>query len=121
MGRSGRAERILEAQLRGDPPPADAPMSLRSALDSFIQNKEGQSIGKDVIDRNRRELTRFADFAENKGIFTVGAVTLPLLTEYRGTWTRHILPQLRGHSYRNGYAGSFGIVWTPVGWCASRS
>ena len=80
-------KRMLEAQLRGDPPPADAPMSLRSALDSFIQNKEGQSIGKDVIDRNRREITRFADFAENHGVFTVGAVTLPLLTEYRGTWT----------------------------------
>jgi integrase/recombinase XerD len=79
-------KRMLEAQLRGDPPPADAPMSLRAALDSFIKNKEGQGIGKDVIERNRRELTRFATFAENQGVFTVRAVALPLLTSYRGSW-----------------------------------
>src|ERR1035437_2664962 len=81
-------KRRLEAQLRGDPPPVNsAVMDIRAALDSFIKNKEGQSISPDVIERNRRELTRFADFAEQSGIFTIPGITLPLLTEYRSTWT----------------------------------
>lgn len=62
-------------------------MSLRSAVDSFIQNKQGQGISPEVIERNDRELSRFATFAESRGIFTVTAVSLPLLIDYRGTWT----------------------------------
>ena len=63
------------------------PTLLRSALDNFINSKEGQGISPDVVERNRRERARFTAFAEEHGIFTVTAVTLPLLTEYRGTWT----------------------------------
>jgi integrase/recombinase XerD len=81
-------KRRLEAQLRGDPVKAEtAATSLRAALGSFINSKEGQGISSDVVERNRRELERFAAFAEEHGIFTVTAVTLPLLTDYRGTWT----------------------------------
>ncbi len=80
-------KRRLEAQLRGDPPPADSTvMDIRSALDKFIRSKEGQGISPDVVERNRRELTRFAGFAERYGIFTIPGVTLDLLTEYRATW-----------------------------------
>jgi integrase/recombinase XerD len=60
---------------------------LQSALDSFVQNKQGQDISPDVVERNRRELARFAAFAESRGVFTVQSVTLPLLIDYRGTWT----------------------------------
>lgn len=81
-------KRRLEAQLRGDPVKVETrATSLRSALDTFINSKEGQGISPDVVERNRRELARFAAFAEDHGIFTVIAVTLPLLTDYRGTWT----------------------------------
>jgi site-specific recombinase XerD len=55
-------------------------------VDSFIQNKEGQGISADVTERNKRELNRFATFAESRGVFTVAAVALPLLFDYRGTW-----------------------------------
>ena len=81
-------KRRLEAQFRGDTSAHDdAPaVLLRTALDSFIQNKQGQGISTDVTERNRRELSRFATFAESRGVFTVAAVTLPLLIDYRGTW-----------------------------------
>jgi site-specific recombinase XerD len=61
-------------------------MHIRSALDKFIKSKEGQGISPDVVERNRRELTRFAGFAERYGVFTIPGVTLDLLTEYRATW-----------------------------------
>ena len=87
-GEAEEVKRRLEAQLRGDPAPVDSPVAdIRAALASFLANKEGQAIHPDVIKRNRRELTRFAAFAEGHGIFTVTGVTLPLLTEYRATWT----------------------------------
>jgi integrase/recombinase XerD len=80
-------KRRLESQLRGDPIKIEEDaVSLRAALDSFIKNKEGQNISTDVVERNRREITRLTDFAENNGCFTVRTLTLPLLIEYRATW-----------------------------------
>jgi integrase/recombinase XerD len=83
-------KRRLEDQLAGRKPDPDAAASvqtIRAAVDSFITGKEGQGISTDVVERNKRELYRFAAFAEERGIFTITAVTLPLLMEYRGTWT----------------------------------
>lgn len=81
-------KRRLEAQLRGDPVEAktDA-VQIRAALDSFIKDKRSQGVSADVVERNSRELLRFAAFAEQHGVFTVAAVSLPLLVNYRGTWT----------------------------------
>jgi integrase/recombinase XerD len=82
-------KRRLESQLRGDPIKVeDDAVSIRAALDSFIKNKEGQNISTDVVERNRRELGRLADFAENNGCFTVRALSLALLIEYRATWPK---------------------------------
>lgn len=82
-------KRRLEAQLRGDPVKVDdGSMSIRDALDSFIKNKEGQNISGDVVERNRRELARLADFAENSGVFVVRGLSLALLIEYRATWPK---------------------------------
>lgn len=99
-------KRRLEAQLRGDPAPVESSVvDIRSALDSFIRNKEGQGIESSVIAANKRELTRFAAFAEQCGVFTVPAITLDLLSQYRATWagvypsstTRaHVQQRLRG-------------------------
>jgi hypothetical protein len=63
-------KRRLEAQLRGDPVKVETrATSLRSALDSFINSKEGQGISPDVVERSRRgrELDRFAALAEEHG------------------------------------------------------
>jgi integrase/recombinase XerD len=89
-GAAEEAKRRLEDQLAGRKPAPGASenvQTIRAAVDSFLANKEGQGIHPGVVARNKRELTRFATFAEERGIFTVTLVTLPILTDYRGTWT----------------------------------
>ena len=84
-------KRRLEDQFAGrkhEPSAAENVQTIRAAVDSFIANKEGQGIHPGVVARNKRELARFATFAEERGVFTVALVTLPLLTDYRGTWTK---------------------------------
>jgi site-specific recombinase XerD len=80
----------LIAQLTGSPdaPPVVAPdkQTIRAAKDVFVQAKEVRRISTDAVQRYRVELTRFVTFCENAGVFTLDAVNLVLILNYKATW-----------------------------------
>jgi integrase/recombinase XerD len=79
-------KRRLEAQLRGEPVHITEGTTIAAAVDSFVANKTGQNISADVVERNKRELSRFVSYCEGRGVYVVMGITLPLLIDYRGTW-----------------------------------
>src|ERR1700740_1791876 len=62
-------------------------VTLASAINLFIKNKEGQNLTKEIVSRYRCELDRLRVYCESQGVYLLKDVTLPLLTSFRTTWT----------------------------------
>jgi integrase/recombinase XerD len=86
------AKARLVAQLTGAPDAAPVvaadKQTIRAAKEIFIQAKEVRKISADAVQRYRSELTRFVTFCENAGVFTLDAISLVLLLNYKATWPR---------------------------------
>ncbi len=85
-----KAKDRLESQLGGSPDaaPVVAPdkQTIRAAKDIFIQAKEVRRISDGAVQRYRSELTRFVTFCEKAGVFTVEAINMVLILNYKATW-----------------------------------
>lgn len=76
----------LSYEAVGKPIEPDRPPMVRQAVETFIHDKQGQSLSAGVIGKFQRELNRLVTFAETKGKFYLSEITLPDLTEFRSTW-----------------------------------
>jgi site-specific recombinase XerD len=85
------AERVkreveLSYESIGKPVEPDRPATLRQAVDTFLQDKQGQNLDAAVLGKYRRELGRLIEFCEARTKFYLPEVVLPDLTEFRSTW-----------------------------------
>lgn len=98
-------KRKLEDQLAGRTPAPEpgqdgGARTIREAIKEFLLEKEVAGVSYDTRKyQYEKELNKLADFAENRGAYTVPLITPSLLTNYRATWparcpstyTRHIM------------------------------
>jgi len=85
------AERIkreveLSYESIGKPVEPDRPPMVRQAIETFLQDKQGQNLNAGVLGKYRRELGRFREFCEQRQTFYIAEVGLPDLTEFRLSW-----------------------------------
>lgn len=85
------AERVkreveLSYESIGKPVEPDRPATLRQAVDTFLQDKQGQNLDAAVLGKYRREIGRLVEFCEHRGKFYLPEIALPDLTEFRSTW-----------------------------------
>lgn len=79
---------LLDKLEAGDKPAQPKPRkTIRKALEVFLKGKKTQGLEQCTIDKYDVELSRFLAFCESRSVFTWPDVDLPLLLEYRGTWT----------------------------------
>jgi len=84
-----RLKREIELQLEEGcqpDPESHAPVAIGEAIETFLRAKQGENISSGVIAKYRRELGRLRAFLEKQNCFSIRAVTLPILTDYRCTW-----------------------------------
>lgn len=83
------SKKRLEAQLNGDTsaPVFPGKQTIRAAKDVFIQSKLVRDITADATQRYRTEIGRFVKFCEDAGVFTLDAITLVILLQYKATWS----------------------------------
>lgn len=85
------AERVkreveLSYQTVGKAAEPDRPPTLRQAIETFTNDKQGQNLNRSVLGKYRRELERLREFCEHRGTFYVAQVGLADLTEFRLAW-----------------------------------
>jgi len=81
-------KRRLEDQLAGrvTTPPDTAGHILRAAYDAFLKGKKVKGISAEAYSKYEREILRLITFCEGHDVFTLEAITLGLLTDYKATW-----------------------------------
>ncbi len=80
-------KRRLEDQLAGRvTAPSTTGHSLRTAYDAFLKGKKVKGISAEAYGKYQREILRLITFCEGRGVFTLEALTLGLLTDYKATW-----------------------------------
>jgi integrase/recombinase XerD len=82
-------KRRLEDQLTGRKPERDAAedvQTIQAAKDAFLLEKQVAEISADAQGKYKLEISRFVSFCESAGVFTLDAVTVPLLTSYKASW-----------------------------------
>lgn len=81
-------KRKLEDQLAGRIPEnaPDEARSIQDAIDTFIKDKEVQSVTPSVLGKYTRELERLKQYCDGRGIYTVQGITRELLTDFCATW-----------------------------------
>jgi integrase/recombinase XerD len=60
--------------------------TLTEAKDAFLKGKKVKKIAPSTYARYEIEIARLVRFAEGRGVFTVPAIDLELLTDYKMTW-----------------------------------
>jgi integrase/recombinase XerD len=60
--------------------------TIRRAVELFISDKKTQGTDEDFVKRYERELERFVDFMEQRGVFFPADMQVEHLTEFRTTW-----------------------------------
>lgn len=85
-----RKKTELTAQLSGEAPVTrkEKATSIRAAAFVFLADKKAQGVSESAYGKHKLDLERLAEFCEARGVFTVQAVTLPVLVEFRGTWDK---------------------------------
>jgi site-specific recombinase XerD len=81
-----KREAELSYESIGKPVEPDRPALLRQAVDTFLQDKQGQNLNAAVLGKYRRELGRLVEFCEAHGKYYLPEVALPDLTGFRSAW-----------------------------------
>lgn len=81
-------KRRLEDQLAGRIPtrPETTGHTLRASYDAFLKGKKVKGISAEAYAKYEREILRLITFCERAGVFTLEALTLGTLTDYKATW-----------------------------------
>jgi site-specific recombinase XerD len=82
-----RVKRELELAYEnaGKPAEPDKPVTVKEAIEFFLENKAGQNL-RGGLGKYRLHLGRLAEFCEKRSLYFLRNVGLPDLTKYRATW-----------------------------------
>lgn len=83
-----RFKRSWEASRLPHTPQPVQIVTVRDAVDAFLDQKRGQGISDGVVKKFERELDRLVVFADDKQRHTIGQLTLQDLSEYRAGWDK---------------------------------
>jgi integrase/recombinase XerD len=72
-----------------DDPVLESPdrTTIQQAIDTFLTRKRTENVSDGVVKKYDRELARLQRFCSDRGKMFPEALTLPLLEEFRATWT----------------------------------
>jgi integrase/recombinase XerD len=65
----------------------EAGTTIKQAVDLFLKRKRTENVSHGVVKKYDRELARLQRFCSDRGKMFPEALTLPLLEEFRATWT----------------------------------
>jgi len=81
-----KREMELSFQSVGKPVVPNQPATIKQAVETFVQDKQGQNLSVGVLGKFRRELGRLVEFCEHQNKFYLSEIALPDLTKFRSSW-----------------------------------